>query len=177
MSCKQHATPQETAQTIDITAVEFSDLASVILRDGHRLRFRARGASMRPFLRDGDIVEVVPATAERLRRGYVALYLSDDRRPILHRVLAKSASAGGVVLQMRGDSVCGPPELVPAERVLGLATCHIRGQARRRLDGIGSRMLGLACATAQTWRWYLVRAVGRVRRTLRPATPSRTRTG
>jgi hypothetical protein len=42
---------------------QFADLAKEILDKGRSLRFRARGLSMRPTIRDGDLLEIQPIAA------------------------------------------------------------------------------------------------------------------
>ena len=46
-------------------AVLVADLAGHFLQRGNTLRLRARGSSMLPFLRDGDVLEIRPAIARR----------------------------------------------------------------------------------------------------------------
>ncbi|MBI4504451.1 MAG: S24/S26 family peptidase [Chloroflexi bacterium] len=88
-----------------------------LLAAGRRVRFRARGLSMAPAIRDGDEVEVAPADAAVLRRGAVVLYADAASRLTLHRLTDRDAATG--LLLLRGDAVGGYDAPVAATQVLG----------------------------------------------------------
>lgn len=94
---------------------EFESLAASILREGQNLRFRARGASMHPFIQDGDLIEVQPIGADPIRRGDVVFCRLPDNRLVVHRVIQVGQS--GLLIQ--GDALPHPDGHVPAENVLG----------------------------------------------------------
>ena len=87
--------------------------AQALLRAGHTLRFRAAGQSMRPFLRDGDFLTIVPAAPTDCQPGDIVLCsrLSSTRQKIVERdgrkmvvrlipdrdIMAKVTSAAQVV--------------------------------------------------------------------------------
>lgn len=71
---------------------------------------------MAPTLADGDEVEVHLCAGAETRVGDVVLVLQ-GRSTILHRVIERRAA--GLVTQ--GDGVRWPDDLVPFERVLGVA--------------------------------------------------------
>jgi hypothetical protein len=52
-----------------VPGADFGALAAAILGTGGGLRFRARGGSMSPFIRHGDLLEVRPVDFSALRRG------------------------------------------------------------------------------------------------------------
>lgn len=118
-----------------------------LLRSGLSVRIPARGASMAPFIRDGDEVLVEPL-ARPPRRGEVVLVRVAGGAVVLHRVLA--SRAGGVVT--RGDAQEVPDAPVPAAEVLGRAVAvagrrrlHLQAPfGRLVLGGLGLRRLRLA---------------------------------
>src|SRR2546426_8972948 len=65
------------------------DLAADLLRRGGPLRIKARGASMVPFLWDGDVVLVVPSTGTEVGVGDVICYETSPGRLFLHRVIER----------------------------------------------------------------------------------------
>ena len=105
-----------------------------LLRTG-RVRFRARGLSMRPFLRDGDVVSVVRADPDHLGVGDVVCYESEPGRVALHRVVDRDADH----LVAKGDALAWV-ERVPPERVLGRLAAVER---RRGLERLATRLAGL----------------------------------
>src|SRR5262245_25540505 len=105
------------------------ELASQILRRGRGLWIKARGGSMMPFLRDGDIAFVRPASAAQIRVGDVVCYESTGGRLFLHRVVDRQA--GQVVT--RGDALTSA-DVVSLRKVLGTVSAIVRRGRVRRLD-------------------------------------------
>jgi hypothetical protein len=96
------------------------ELMRAVLARGLPFRFCARGWSMAPFIRDGDVITVSPLGRGLPRVGEVVAFV----RPggghlVVHRVVARRDSA----LFIRGDSV---PEcadgIIPPENLLGQVT-------------------------------------------------------
>ncbi len=52
--------------------------------------FRARGASMNPTIRDGDILEIAPLYGSDVCVGEVVLLIDESGTPLVHRVLSGS---------------------------------------------------------------------------------------
>jgi signal peptidase I len=71
----------------------FFDLTSEVLRNGHRMRFRAEGKSMHPTIRDGEAITVEPVTPFDVKTGDIILYRS-GRGVKAHRVLAIEGGRG-----------------------------------------------------------------------------------
>jgi hypothetical protein len=116
---------------------------------------------MSPFIRDGDVVTLIPRPA-RLRRGDVAAFLHPaDERLTVHRVIGIERGA----YRMRGDNAPRDDGLVPPASVLGRVT-------RVERDG-RDVALGLR------WERRLVAALGRLgllRGAVRWARPAARRT-
>jgi hypothetical protein len=113
------------------------ELAILTLRRGNALRLRARGGSMLPFLRDGDVLEVRPAGAGEVAAGDVACYESPAGGLCLHRIVARDARG----LLARGDALAAV-ERVPATALLGLVTAVERRGRRWRLGTRAARRRG-----------------------------------
>ncbi|HKR00519.1 MAG TPA: S24 family peptidase, partial [Pyrinomonadaceae bacterium] len=64
----------------------FLDLSTELLRRGYSVRFRPRGFSMLPTIRDGEAILVEPVEEEAIRRGDILLYRT-ERGVIAHRVV------------------------------------------------------------------------------------------
>lgn len=97
---------------------------------GVSLRFRARGFSMWPFLKDGDVITVGPLPAGGPRVGDVVAFRDPGRDTLLlHRLIARS----GRSLRTRGDNEPSPDAPFPSGRLLGRITGAERNQQRLRL--------------------------------------------
>ena len=127
---------------------EFHDLAGQILQSGHRLRFRASGGSMQPFIQDGDILEVDPFVGEHVRRGDVLLVEATDGRWLAHRVVKTGQHDNKFALLIKGDACPYPDGWFGLDDVLGRVLVVEHGSQRIRLT-----------AGSQQWRartWVVV---------------------
>lgn len=140
----------------------FAALADELLRAGHRLRFRADGGSMQPFLRAGDVLTVHPLGATPVRRGDVILYRLPGAGVVAHRVVGRPAADGERLIPMRGDASCRPPDLIRAGDILGRVVSRQRGRHTRVLDAPVWRALGLLWALRQTLRQHWRRGHARM---------------
>ncbi|MBN1422754.1 MAG: nucleotidyltransferase family protein [Planctomycetes bacterium] len=137
----------------------FADLAGDLLARGLRARFRARGTSMGPTIRDGDLLTIDPCDAARIREGEIIL-IRAARGLTAHRVIRVEPGIGGSpILRTRGDAQdqCDPP--ARAQDILGRVVAVERHG--RTIDLAGKRARGVWAA-----RW---RAKALKRRFLRAA--------
>jgi signal peptidase I len=142
---------------VGLTHEEFAPLAAEILGRGETLRFRARGASMRPTIRDGDVVEVGAPEEMRHQVGDVVLFEGHRDSVLAHRVLRLRKSEGRTDLQMQGDALLTPDGWVWADRILGIVTRVERDGKLVSLDTGWQRLRG----RLWHWRWWLFRQCSR----------------
>jgi len=93
------------------------ELMQAVLEKGLSFRFRAKGWSMAPFIRDGDIVTVSPPKSESLRVGDVYAFVHPEmRKMVMHRAVAKFEKG----LLFQGDNSLGKKDgVIPFELLLG----------------------------------------------------------
>jgi hypothetical protein len=102
------------------TTTAFAGLSADLLRLGKTLRFQARGSSMQPLVRDGDILLVQPAGCHRIRVGDVVLCSSQaEHRVIVHRVVRKRLTRDGMRYLVQGDQVSHPDGWMSDEQIFG----------------------------------------------------------
>lgn len=96
----------------------FEDLLCPMLEQGLHIRFQARGASMSPAIRDGEIVEISPVQLTELREKDIVLAKTDSGFR-LHRIVTFDHARD--IYITRGD--CGlendPP--LSGSQILGFA--------------------------------------------------------
>jgi hypothetical protein len=112
-----------------------------VLSRGVPIRFTARGASMHPFIQDGDVVTVSPGPGRSTRLGEVVAFCHPEtEKLVVHRVLARSAGA----YLLRGDNTLEADGLVRPAHILGRVT-RVERQGRRVRLGRGPerRLLAL----------------------------------
>ena len=110
---------------------ERDDMVSLtgdVIRAGGAVWVRAPGGSMLPTIARGALVRIEGLSPAGICKGDIALTLTADGEPVLHRVTLVS----GDRIVTRGDSaiVADPP--VPLTRVIGVAT-HVRDDAGERV--------------------------------------------
>jgi signal peptidase I len=95
-------------------------LMRAVLEKGLPFRFRARGWSMSPFIKDGDVITVCPLMDRQPGLGDVIAFTHPVKnRIIVHRVIGKD----GAGLKIHGDSVeDNSDEIIPPENLLGKVT-------------------------------------------------------
>ncbi len=132
--------------SLDPNDAAFTEVVTDLLRRGHSVRFRAKGGSMRPTIREGEAITVAPARPGGIRRGDVILYRT-ERGVIAHRVadVAKRRD-GALVFIPRSDASGSRDEAVGESAILGrVVAVERRG---RRLDPSGGRARALAVVWA-----------------------------
>lgn len=119
-----------------ITVPRFTDVVTDLLTasretiaaGGVAVRFRARGDSMYPFIRDGESITVGPASIHDVVRGDVLL-CRHAGRILAHRVVSMSTLSGERVLYLRGDAKQGCDAPVREADVIGrVLSVHRHGR-------------------------------------------------
>ena len=99
----------------------FLDLSADLLSRGYGVRFRPKGASMFPTIKDGEAVTVEPVEARDVKRGDIILYKTADGCSVIaHRVVRVSRGRGrvtGFVLRGDASATCDLP--IAPEQILG----------------------------------------------------------
>jgi len=121
-----------------------------LLRDaldrGQRVRLAATGASMRPFIRHGDVVELEPCASPRL--GDVVLAESAPGSYVLHRVVRRKSGQ----LFLGGDALTSVEGPLVDGKVLARVTTVRHARRRWRADRGVWRIAGIL--------WLATRPVG-----------------
>jgi signal peptidase I len=141
---------------------DFNALATSILNEGHHMRFMARGESMRPFIQDGDIVEVQPIELEKLERGDVVLCKLNDDRLVVHRVI--QVAPDDVLIQ--GDALPYPDGRFPYSQVLGRVEMIFRQKKPIQMNMLWMKFLVNVWLVLASIRSVLLRVIHRLDREL-----------
>ncbi|MBN1140131.1 MAG: signal peptidase I [Anaerolineae bacterium] len=133
--------PLLAQRSIECDSAEFDALAQAILDEGLTLRFRAKGMSMHPFVRNGDILHVRAVAPDRVHIGELVLFRIAGSRVAVHRVLRKTRSAGKPAFVIKGDRVEQPDGVVPAENILGQVIARERNGVKIDLTTPARRLV------------------------------------
>jgi hypothetical protein len=145
---------------LGLSAAALTDLMTAVLAKGKAFRFRAKGWSMSPFIKDGDIITVSPPGGRAPRTGDIVAFLHPASGHVgVHRIVRAS---GGAFL-IRGDNVYGGDGSLPRERILGTVTEVVRDG--RKVRGVPGRLSPAIAFLSRTGG--LVRGLGLLRRLAR----------
>ncbi len=137
-----------------------AELLRAAIERGVPLRTRARGFSMSPFIRDGDVLTIAPVDGCALRIGRVVAFVQPrSGRLAVHRVIAR-VDAGWLV---RGDNCPEPDGVVPRADILG-ALIRVERDGRHTRLGLGAEGRLIAWLQRAQVLMRAVRVVGWVRR-------------
>ena len=135
----------------------FGLLSQALLSDGLGFRFRARGRSMAPAIRDGDLLHVRPVVIEKLRKGDIVLF-ADGRGFRAHRLVF--VDRGRDVFVTRGDAGVEIDGALSSPQLLGKVVAKEEDAAGRvrivQLCGMSARVRVFA-ARARSWGSRVVR--------------------
>ncbi len=105
-------------------------LMRAVLEKGRAFRFEARGTSMLPLIRDGDMVTVTPLSGGEPRTGDVVAFADPGGdRVRIHRIV----KAGRGAYLLKGDHDPGEDGLFSPAAILGLVARVERGGRTVRL--------------------------------------------
>lgn len=121
-------------QDLPLSGQALQELMRAVLAKGLPFRFCARGWSMTPFIRDGDVITVAPLHKGLPKIGEVVAFVRPESgKLVVHRVVARQAS--GVFIQ--GDNGQGYADgLISQEHLLGQIT-RIERNGRAVWVGLG----------------------------------------
>lgn len=129
--------PEELA----LSSAALVGLMRQVFSKGMQFRFQARGASMAPFIQDGDVICIAPLGKNGPGLGEVTAFLHPQNgRLVVHRVVGKH----GVTCLIQGDNLPGSPDgLVSIENLLGRVT-HVERYGHPVWLGLGPERFAIA---------------------------------
>lgn len=117
-----------------------------MLVKGKKVKLRAKGNSMRPFIHgDKDVLEISPISTHR--KGDIVLAKVTDNKYVIHRIV--KISNGNIMLM--GDGNLFGKEICSHSDIFGLVESKIQGERKRNLTSLGSRFCALV--------WHMLRPI------------------
>lgn len=125
---------QIKAEELRLSRHMLPELMRAVLAKGKPFRFSARGYSMVPFIRDEDIITVMPLGQVKPGVGDIVAFIRPNKlNLVVHRVLARLETT----VLVQGDNREGNlDEVIPYENLIGRVTRIERGGQNIRL-GLG----------------------------------------
>ncbi len=149
-------------EMLNLKREDFVSIAQEVLSRGRALKFRAKGGSMSPFIRNGDVVQLVPVKG-KINLGDIILYRSSYGNTIVHRVVQRRRE----IVITKGDSSPSPDQPVLSKQVLGRVVAVEKNGWRIRLDSPMGRLLNILLATISPFSFLIYPPLKLVKRTVR----------
>ena len=103
------------------------------IKKGHSVQTLARGYSMFPFLRKGDLLTVEPVSMDKIKRGDVVVFEMEEKW-IAHRVIKIRNGEKGLEFMLQGDTCIAFDPVVDKENFIGLVSVFTRSNSKRDLS-------------------------------------------
>jgi len=117
-----------------------STLLNAVLDKGFSFRFKAKGFSMSPFIRDGDVITVCPLSENLLCLGdVVAVYHAPTEKLMVHRLIEKK----GNLCILKGDNNAVSDQEITTDKLIGHVKI-IERNGKRKYLGLGKERLVVA---------------------------------
>ncbi|MFC1857288.1 S24/S26 family peptidase [Thermodesulfobacteriota bacterium] len=118
-SCRNRVKPtllNRKGAELSLSGVTLVELSRAVLEKGAQFRFRAKGFSMFPFIKDCDIITIAPFLGRPLRLGDVVVFVHQETgKPVLHRLVGKRTD----FYLIKGDNSSGTDSLAQESNILG----------------------------------------------------------
>jgi hypothetical protein len=114
-----HAELIPAQEELALTKIDLIGVIRSVLEKKAACRFRVRGFSMSPFIKDGDVVTVSRSTDRSVGLGRAAAFVFPKTgKLVIHRVVGVKGNS----YLIKGDSTLVADGLVPGENILGFVT-------------------------------------------------------
>ena len=108
------------AEELPLSGTALLELMRAVLAKGLPFRFCARGWSMAPFIRNGDVITISSLQHSQPRIGEIIAFVRpENEKLVVHRVIARHSTHA--IFQGDNDLEY-PEEVIPQENLLGKVT-------------------------------------------------------
>ena len=131
--------PKKSAE-LSLSKSALVEILIAVLTKGVPFRFRARGFSMTPFIKDGDVVTVSPFSDRTVCIGDIVAFIKPRSKGLaVHRVIGKKAET----YQIQGDNVPRIDGFIPDSHILGIVE-KVERMGKRVFLGLGPERVIIA---------------------------------
>ena len=144
-------------------AVQTAAFVDELLQQGLSVRIRVTGKSMKPFLRDKDMVTLEKTSSGQLRPGDMIFFRSDGDCPVLHRIVAKKQKKNRCFFYIMGDALTTLEGPVYEDQIMG-RVCYVerkglKGIKYMNINRMSYRMKSVLTAFFILFRYRLIKSV------------------
>ena len=144
---------------LSVPGPALTEILRATLAQGVPFRFRAKGFSMEPLIRDDDVITVSPLADSSPGPGDVVAFIQGNaERLLVHRVIRTRGSS----YVIKGDNSAGADGLIPGANILGWVKSVERNN-QRVLLGFGPERVLIAFLSRMGWMVPLVHLASKIR--------------
>ncbi|MDD5097585.1 MAG: S26 family signal peptidase [Candidatus Omnitrophica bacterium] len=132
---------KENSAELILSSADNIELIRVVLAKGASYRFKAKGFSMYPFIRNNDTITISPLTKEtKLSLGRVVAFIHPlTRKLVVHRVIGRRGSC----CLIKADNCLGSDGAVPQDDIMGYIS-KVERNSKRIILGLGNERYFIA---------------------------------
>ncbi len=143
---------------VSLSGAALADLLEAVVSRGSFFTLQAKGWSMSPFIRDGDVLTISPLHGALPEVGDVVAFIHPAiKRVFIHRVVGKKGDS----CIMKGDNSLEMDGPVPAVNILGLVK-RVDRDGKRITLGLGPERFFIALLARRNLFLLLFRPAWRV---------------
>lgn len=147
----------------DLSSKAFAELLTAVLNKDCSFRFKAKGFSMHPFIKDDDVITVSPLNKRKLSLGdIIAAYHVSNDTFMVHRLVKKN----GNYYSLKGDNNPEADDILRINELIGRVT-HIERDGKRKCLSLGVERRFIAWLNQKN---LLVPLMGKMRSILKGTT-------
>lgn len=117
---------------LSLSGEVFLKLLEAVIDKRAAFRFKAKGFSMSPFIKDGDIITVSPLSGPPKLGDVVAIIYPEIEKLFVHRVAGKRKN----LYLIKGDNTCKIDGFIPDKNIIGRVT-KVERSGKRIFLGFG----------------------------------------
>jgi signal peptidase I len=134
------------------------ELLTAVHEKGGSFRFRAKGFSMSPFIKNGDVITISPISGLEISTGVVVAFQKPQTGDfIIHRVIKKRGS----FYIIKGDNWYEVDGLIERSNILGCVT-RVERNGRKLFFGLGLERYIIAFLARYRLLWLLIHMVQKI---------------
>ena len=148
-----------SGKTISLPNESFFLEVKALLDEGKQVRIPVKGKSMRPFLRDGETVEIIPATGRQVHWGDIVLARTGTGQIVLHRVTRRKKDR----LWLMGDANSAQKEEITVGDVWAFTVTVYRKGKKRKINSFGLRCAVICWFLAMPFRGFILKIFDKIK--------------
>ena len=146
-------------EELSLTGKALNELLQAVLDKGVPFRFKAKGFSMSPFIKNDDVITVSPLESFSLYPGQIVAFIHPQTRKLnVHRIIKKK----GHSYLIKGDNSFKTNGHIPIKNIMGHVT-RIERRGKKVHFGLGPERHLIAFFSSRGLLFHLSKPIKKIR--------------